>query len=65
MLETQVGTPVGTPVEIPVEKEPDRFTGKLGKRVLMHTYGEPTWGQFEEPSFMDKLRRKRGQKAKR
>ena len=48
-----------------MEKEPDRFTGKLGKKVLMHTYGEATWGQFEELTFMEKWRRRRVPKTKR
>ena len=52
-------------IEVPVEREPDRFTGKLGKRVLMHTYGEPTWGQYEELTFMEKWRRRRAEKSKR
>ncbi len=48
-------------VELPVVKEADRWTGNLGKRVLMHTYGEGTWGRYEPKALFSgfQLRRPR------
>lgn len=43
-------------VELPVVKEADRFRGDLGKKVLMHTYGEATWGQYEPKGLFSGLR---------
>jgi hypothetical protein len=34
-------------LELPVVKEADRFGGKLGAKLLLHTYGEATWGVHE------------------
>jgi hypothetical protein len=45
-------------VELPVVKEPDRWEGNLGKKVLMHAYGEGTWGAYEPVSFFSGLRRR-------
>jgi hypothetical protein len=45
-------------VELPVVKEPDRWQGSLGKRILLHTYGEGTWGAYEPQSFFAGFRRR-------
>jgi hypothetical protein len=36
-------------------RQPDRFEGKLGKKVLLHTYGK-TWRQNYEKDFFENLR---------
>jgi hypothetical protein len=43
-------------LELPVVKEPDRWGGKLGAKVLMHTYGEGTWGAYEPKSMFGGMR---------
>jgi hypothetical protein len=45
-------------VELPVVKEPDRWEGNLGKKVLMHTYGENTWAAYEPSSLFAGLRKR-------
>ncbi|MCB0215469.1 MAG: hypothetical protein H6648_04840 [Caldilineae bacterium] len=45
-------------VELAVEKDADRWSGKLGKKVLLHTYGQGTWGQYEPTGFLTNLRRR-------
>jgi len=46
-------------LELPVVKEPDRWGGKLGAKVLMHTYGEGTWGAYEPKGMFSGFRRKK------
>jgi hypothetical protein len=43
-------------LELPVVKEADRWGGKLGAKVLMHTYGEATWGGYEPKAMFAGLR---------
>jgi len=43
-------------VELPVVKEPDRWKGDLGKKILFHTYGDRTWKAYEPQSFLSGLR---------
>lgn len=45
-------------LELPVVKEADRWSGKLGAKVLMHTYGEGTWGAYEPKKMFSGFRRK-------
>ncbi len=45
-------------VELPVVKEADRWKGALGKKVLLHTYGQGTWGQYEPTSFLENFRKR-------
>jgi hypothetical protein len=45
-------------VELPVVKEPDRWQGSLGKKLLLHTYGEGTWGAYEPASMFAGLKRR-------
>jgi hypothetical protein len=45
-------------LELPVVKEPDRWEGNLGRKVLMHTYGEKTWGVYEPTGFFTGLRKR-------
>ena len=45
-------------VELPVIKEADRWNGELGKRVLYHTYGHGTWGQYEPQGFFEGFRKR-------
>jgi hypothetical protein len=45
-------------VELPVVKEPDRWQGDLGKRILLHTYGEGTWGAYEPKGMFEGLRKR-------
>jgi hypothetical protein len=46
-------------LELPVVKEADRFGGKLGAKVLLHTYGEATWGIHEPKSMFSGFSRKK------
>jgi hypothetical protein len=46
-------------LELPVVKEADRFNGKLGAKVLMHTYGEGTWGVYEPKKMFSGFGRKK------
>lgn len=43
-------------VELPVVKEPDRWKGDLGKKILLHTYGDRTWKAYEPQGFLSGLR---------
>lgn len=45
-------------LELPVVKEADRWKGDLGKRILFHTYGQGTWGQYEPKAFMANFRKR-------
>jgi hypothetical protein len=45
-------------LEIPEVREPDRWSGDLGKRVLLHTYGKGTWGKYEPRKLFAGLRRR-------
>lgn len=45
-------------LDLPVVKEPDRWEGNLGKRILMHTYGEATWGAYEPSGLFSNLRKR-------
>lgn len=45
-------------LELPVVKEPDRWEGNLGKKVLLHIYGEGTWGQYEPTGMFAGLRKR-------
>ena len=45
-------------VELPVVKEPDRWQGNLGKRILLNAYGEGTWGAYEPVSMFSGLRKR-------
>jgi hypothetical protein len=51
-------------IELPVVKEPDRWQGDLGRRILYHTYGEGTWGAYEPQTFWSRLRRRSPRAAK-
>ncbi|MFN2251398.1 MAG: hypothetical protein ACK2UL_05715 [Anaerolineae bacterium] len=43
-------------IELPTVKEPDRWQGSLGKKVLYDVYGEGTWGAYEPTSFFSGIR---------
>lgn len=43
-------------VELPRIKEADRWGGSLGKKVLLHTYGQGTWGAYEPKSMFSGIR---------
>lgn len=43
-------------VELPVVKSADRFEGRLGKKVLLHTYGQAVWGAYEPKGMFASLR---------
>lgn len=45
-------------VELPVVKEADRWQGNLGKRILLHTYGEGTWGAYEPTGLFTNFRKR-------
>lgn len=43
-------------VELPSVKEADRWGGSLGKKVLLHVYGEGTWGAYEPRGMFSGMR---------
>jgi hypothetical protein len=45
-------------VELPVVKEPDRWQGNLGKKILLNAYGEATWGQYEPAGLFSGFRKR-------
>ncbi|MCE7937197.1 MAG: hypothetical protein DYG90_01095 [Chloroflexi bacterium CFX6] len=45
-------------VELPTVREADRWNGELGKRILLHTYGQGTWGQYEPKKMFADLRKR-------
>lgn len=45
-------------VELPTVREADRWNGELGKRILLHTYGQGTWGQYEPPGLFANFRKR-------
>ena len=45
-------------LELPEVREPDRWGGELGKRVLLHTYGKGTWGKYEPRKMFAGLRKR-------
>lgn len=56
MVDSMALSGVERAVELPVVKEADRWKGDLGKRILLNTYGEGTWGQYEPKRMFAGLR---------
>lgn len=58
MVDTLALSGIERAVELPVVKEADRWKGALGKKVLLHAYGQGTWGQYEPAGFFDSFRKR-------
>lgn len=58
MVDTLALSGIERAVELPVVKEPDRWQGNLGKKLLLHTYGEGTWGAYEPTGMFSGFRKR-------
>jgi hypothetical protein len=64
MVDTLALSGIERAVELPRIKEPDRWGGSLGRKVLLHTYGEGTWGAYEPAGFMSGFRQRMSRSKK-
>ena len=58
MVDSWALSGVNPAVELPVVKEADKFQGTLGKKILMHIYGEGTWGRYEPTGSWESFKKR-------